>query len=401
MSQVNYQLEILDRQLHKVGEIVTPMPIDSAGNILRFTKELSNYGQCTFRVSTFDSILAQDGDILLPHKYHLRIRRNRVVVWQGAIIDNSKRNKSFTEVVAAEYEYYLSKLLVNRSSIDPATSTADGIFRIFNSGTMASAVTAVMNELVARLNTPTNSNSIISGLTLGTIDNPNFPPNMTNNLGQPLSGAWNFSTTLQLTFDFQSILYVLRSFGLYAYSDFYIDNNLVFNFKKFVGNNRSYNVNFNFSKRNSNILDYNIPRLGDRMVNSLYGIATDNNGTILNDPQSDQSSISEYGLMEGVAAYSDVKDQGTLNARTAAELPLVATPDETNVVVVLGESAAYPLGTWDIGDIVNINIQNNGANFSDTRRVVGVTVLVHNTGKETTTVQTNKPLPWQYGDAGA
>jgi len=68
------------------------------------------------------------------------------------------------------------------------------------------------------------------------------------------------------------------------------------------------------------------------MVNALTGIATDNTGVILHKEQTDQTSISTYGYMQGVAAYNDVKDQGLLNARVAAELPFVGTPDETNVI---------------------------------------------------------------------
>lgn len=396
-----YTIEILDSSLKTVAHILNPYQLDQTGNIIKFSKELSDYGQCTFRVSAYDPMLVQYGDVLLPHKNHVRLRRNGAIVWSGAIIENPKRNSQFIEITAAEYEFYLSKILINRTSLDPSTGTADGIFRIFSSGTMATAVTALINESIARFSNPTNTASALAGMTLGTVENPNFPPNMTDNTGAVLTGGWTFSTNLQLSYDFQSLLYVLQSFGIYAYADFSLDQNLVFNFKKFLGNNRSYDVNFVFNQKNNhmqgNIIDYNLPRLGDRMVNQLWGIATDTNGVVLNDPESDQASITQYGFMESVAAYADVKDKGILKARTTAELPLVSTPDETNVVVVLNESAAYPLGTWDVGDIVNIQIQNKGVNFKDTRRVVGVTVLVHNTGKETTTVQTNKPLPFQYG----
>lgn len=401
MAQVNYQIQILDINLNVIAEVVDPYPLDKTGTILQYSKELSDYGQCKFRVSAFDQMLTQYGDILKPMQYHVRIRRNNAIVWQGAIIENSRRTKDFIEVIAAEYLFFLDKILVNRSSNDPATGKANEVFRIFNSGTMASAVQAIMNETIATFKTPTNGNQILANMTLGTIENPNFPPNMTNNLSQPLTGGWTFSTNLQLTFDFQSIYYVLKSFGIYSYADFYIDNNLVFNFKKFVGNDHHYDVNFTFTKLNSNIIDYNLPRFGQRMVNDLVGIATDNNGIILHKEQTDQASISTYGLMQGVAAYSDVKDQGLLNARVAAELPFVGTPDETNISIVLNETVAYPLGQWDIGDLVTISVTNNAVDFSDTRRVVGATVQVHNTGREITTAQTNKPLSFQFGSSNA
>jgi hypothetical protein len=331
----------------------------------------------------------------------VRIKRNGQTVWQGAIIENTKRNREYIEVVAAEYEWYLSKMLVNRSSNNPAAlGAADGIYRIFNSGGMDTAVTAIMNETIANIK-GANSAHVLSNMTLGIIENPNYPPNMTDVNGNILSGAWTFSTNLQLTYDFNTVLYVLQSFGVYTYADFYIDNNLVFNFKQFVGNDRRYDVNFKFSKLNSNIIDYNLPRLGQRMVNHLWGVATDTNGVILNYDKADQASITKYGVMEGVAAYADIKDQGVLDARTEAELPLISVPDETNAIVVLNETAAYPLGNWDIGDIVNIRVTNNGIDFNEVRRIVGVTVQVNETGREMTTVQSNLPLPWQYGSTGS
>lgn len=398
---INYQIEILDKDLNKLGEVLTPLPYDKSGNILRFSKELSDYGTCTFRISMFDDIFTQLGDVILPHKNHVRIRRNGTVVWQGAIINNQRRTKDYIEIVAAEYEFYLDKLLIKRSSNDPATGTANGIFRIFNSGTMATAVSAIISETISVLNQSTNANHALAGMTAGTIENPNFPPNMTDATGAAKTGAWTFSTYLQLSYDYQSVLYVLRSFGIYAYADFYLDSNLVFNFKKFVGNDHSYDVNFSFVKSGTgstgNIIDYNLPRLGQRMVNQLWGIATDSNGTVLNDPERDESSISEYGLMEGVAAYADVKDRGLLKARTSSELPLVGTPDETNVMLVLNETSAYPLGQWDVGDLVTVKVKNDPVDFQDIRRIVGCTVVVHNTGREITTVQTNQPRPWQYG----
>lgn len=402
--QVDYKIEILDNSLNKITEVKTPYPLDKNGMIIQYSKELSDFGQCKFRISAFDNLWADFGDIVFPHQYHVRIKRNGGTVWQGAIIENTKRNMEYIEITAAEYEWYLSKILVNRTSNNPGTGQADGIYRIFSSGTMSTAVTNIMNETITNIKNA-NSAHILSTMTLGTIENPNFPPNMTDNTGVHLSGAWNFSTNLQLTYDFNNILYILKSFGIYTYSDFYVDNSLVFNFEKFVGNDRHYDVNFSFIKNGdqaqSNIIDYSLPRLGQRMVNSLYGIATDTNGKVLNYNQRDEASITKYGLMQGVAAYADIKDQGILDARTRAELPLISTPDETNAIVVLNETAAYPLGLWDIGDIVTIKVKNNGVDFDEIRRIVGVTVAVHDTGREFTTVQTNIPLPWQYGSTTA
>lgn len=382
------QIEILDKNLNKVTEVITPYPLDKAGNILRYSKELSDFGQCKFRISAYDPMLTQYGDIIVPHQYHIRIRRGGTIVWQGAIIENTARNKDYIEIVAAEYEFYLNKKLVHRTSPDANGTT--NIYRTFASGTMATAVTAIMNETIADY----AGNHVLANMTLGTIENPDYPPNMMDTNGNKLTGAWSYSASLTLQFDFHTILYILKSFGIYTFSDFYIDNNLVFNYKKFVGNDRHYDVNFTYGPQ-GNMYDYNLPRFGQRQVNALTGIATDTNGVILHYDQSDEASKQRYGLMEGIAAYSDVKQQNILNARTAAELPLISTADEGNVMVVLNEKA-YPLGLYDIGDIVTIKVKNKAVSFSDIRRIVGITVTLHNTGRESTVLQTNKPLDGQY-----
>jgi len=177
----------------------------------------------------------------------------------------------------------------------------------------------------------------------------------------------------------------------------------VFNFVPFKGNNLTQQITFNWNgptNQASNIIDYNLPRLGQRMYNDLYGIATDPTGLVMHYDGSDQASLSTYGLIQGVAAYSDVKDQATLNARIAAELPLIAAPDNAAISVTLNEKG-YPLGQYDVGDIVSLNIQNRALSFTDMRRVVGFTVIVHNTGRETTVVQTNRIQPWQYAALGS
>ena len=383
-------VEILDKSLNRIAVVQTFYPLDKAGQIIRYSKELDDWGTCSFRISAFDPLLTTYGDIIQPHKYHVRLVRGGVTVWQGAIIANPKRTSSYIEIKAVQYIWYLDHILVSRTSPDGTGNT--NIFRIFNSGTMATAVTSIINETITKL----SGVHILSGMTLGTIENPNYPPNTvdanSNNIGgQP----WNFTSYWTLQFDFHSILYILKSFGIYAYADFEIDNNLVFNFKKQIGNNRKYDVTFSYAS-SGNVLEYNLPRLGDRMANSIVGIATDGNGVILQSTQSDEISKQTYGLMERVTSFADVKAVNALNTRLAAELPLVGTPDETNVQLTLNEKA-YPYGQFDVGDIVTVSIKNKSVNFVDNRRVVGITVDVHETGRETLVVQTNHPIAGQFG----
>lgn len=391
------RIEILDSDLNLVTWVKSPYAIDSSGAILMYSKELSDAGTCTFRVSSYDSVFTDIGDIFKPHQYHVRINRNGTTVWQGAIIDNPKRTKDFVEVTAAEYTWYLNKILISRSSNNPATNQADGVYRIFSSGTMAAAVTAIMNETIARW---ANTNHALKSISLGTVENPDYPPNMTNANGDALTGGWQFgdgAAMPQLQFDFHSVMYVMKSFGAYSYADFNIDQNLQFNFKKFLGTNNRYNVNFVYGKH-GNAVDFNVTRLGERQVNDLWGIAVDINGKVLHVEQTDETSKKTNGILEQVAAYSDIKDQGTLNARIQAEMPLISTPDASADTFVLSEKA-YPLGVYDVGDIITAKVNHIAIQYNEVKRIVGISVKLHNTGRELTSVQLNTPLPWQYGSS--
>lgn len=397
MARAKTQIQILDANLNLLVWIQTPYPLDSAGSILQYSKELSDFGTCKFRISSYDPQFQTRGDILQPHVNHIRIVRGNTIVWSGAIIENSKRTKDYMEIVAAEYSWYLNKILVNRTSLNPATNVADNIYRTFNSGTMAAAVTAIMNETITNYKGVSGVHPL-ANMTLGQIDNPNYPANMTdgNNPPNPLAGAWNFGngiTAPMLTFDFHSIMYILKSFGVYSNADFVIDENLVFSFQSFLGQNRQNSVSFVWGLH-GNSYDFNAPRLGQQMVNDLLGIATDPNGVILHSEQMDSTSITDSGIIQQVAAYADVKDQATLNARIIAELPLISKPSSSPMSFTLTD-VAYPLGIYDVGDIVHCAINHVAFSFDGVKRIVGISVNVHNTGRELTTVQLNKPLATQ------
>ena len=388
-------VEILDSNLNAITQIRTLKPYDLEGNILQYSRELSYYGQCKFRISVKDRVFTDHGDIFKPHHNHVRIKKGTNVVWQGAIVNNPKRTKEYIEIVAFEYEFYLSRKLIKRTSPD-INGTTD-IYRIFSSGTMATAITAIINETVADY---TASEHILSGMTVGTVENPNYPQGLISDYdGSALTGPWSFGDSSvgtkgpQLQFDYHTVLYVIRAFGMYSYADFDIDKDLKFNFKKFLGVRQQNVLTFSYGEQ-GNIIDYNAPRLGERMMNSVIAIATNPEGVIIHSNQSDQNSITSNGLLEGVAAYSDVKGQGILDTRSKAELPLVSVADETNITLYLNEHC-YPLGMYDVGDLITVKIKDEGIDLNQVRRIVGITVIQHNTGRETISLQTNMPYPWQ------
>lgn len=477
-APIETRVEILDASLNLITWVKSLYPINSGGSLLQYSKELSDFGQCKFRISSYDTLFEEFGDILQPHQNHIRINRGGVIVWQGAIVENTKRTKDFIEVIAAEYLWYLNRILVNRTSLDPTgtgqqetatgftmTGTAatvnftssgtgtiadggavslsgfaptsingtwpitsftpttvtvtipggpisastlgtitfsDNIYRIFNTAngatTMAAAVTAIINETITTFKGESGVHPL-ANMTLGEIDNPNYPPNSTDGTTTDnLTGPWKFGdgiTAPAMTFDFQSILYVLKSFANVTYADFKIDGNLVFSFLSFLGKDNHYDVNFTWGEH-GNAVDFNIPRLGQQMANDLIGIATDNNGNVLHAEQTDQTSITTSGLIQSVAAYADIKDQATLNARVQAEIPLISSPEDSPQTFQLDERA-YPLGLYDVGDIITVNVDHDFLKYSAVKRIVGISTDLGDAGRELTTVQLNTPLPSQYG----
>ena len=387
LANVRTIVEILNNSLQKVAEIKALYPINNQGMILRYSRELSDYGQCTFRVSTKDPILTQFGDILKPHAYHVRVKRGNETVWQGAIVDNTERNRNYVEVRAVEYLFYLDKILIRRDADKPDTDEDESNFRVFKTGTMGSVVTDIFNQAIADLGT----SHILASATIGTIETPDYPANFTDGSSPPraLTGAWSFTDAVALQYDYHSALFVIKNFGNYTNADFELTRELVFNFKKRIGN-RISGITFTYNTIGGNIIDYNVPRLGMRMSNEIIGIAADDEGKILHATQRNSASVTTNGLLQTAKAFNDVKSKNPLEVRLAEELRLISDPEESPINIILNEKA-YPLGQYGLGDIVWIKIKDHIIDFQKERRIVGITVTLHNTGRELIAIQTNRP----------
>jgi hypothetical protein len=256
---------------------------------------------------------------------------------------------------------------------------------------MASAVQTLFDNA----KTDFGPSHILASATLGTIENPNYPNNFVDANSAQMTGEWYFTSDLSLQFDYHSALYVLKSFGIYAKADFELTTDLVFNFKKLIGQ-RISGITFEYGTVGTNIVDYNVPRLGRRMFNEIYGIAADIKGNILHVTKRDTTSVNAYGLLQGTQAFSDVKNRNILDSRVTEQLFLIKDPEESPINIVLDEKA-YPLGQFNLGDIVWVKIRDNIIDFQKERRIVGYTVNLHNTGRELTTIQTNRPDPKLIG----
>lgn len=390
MSHPRTVVKILNKSLEVIAEVKNLYPLNQQGMILRYSDELSDYGYCTFRVSTKDPFLTVVGDVLVPLEYNVFIYRGGTVVWKGVIVDNPQRNRNFIEVKAAQFEWFFDKVLINRDADKPDTDLDESNFKVFNSGTLAAAVTSIVTNAVTKFGT----NHPLSALTIGTVENPNYPQGMTDANKAPMTGAWTFTDYFNVQFDYHSAYYVLKAFGVYAGCDFEVTSGLEFNFKKFLGNKQS-GITFMYGTQ-GNIVDYNFPRLGSRVSNNLWGIAADDEGKIYHYLLSDDTSQQTYGLLEDAKAYADVKSLNFLQSRVREELRFIKDPTVTPVSVVLNEKS-YPLGQYSIGDIVTVKIKDHNIDYEQPRRIVGITVQVHDTGRELITVQTNQPRPEDIG----
>lgn len=373
-----YEVQILNSSRSYLATVRSLAKLNPEGYVLSFTQRLSNWGSCRFRVATHDPLLSTEGNILQPFTNHVRIKRFGVTVWQGVIVKNPQRNNRFIEVLAYSYLYLLSRTLITHDAPDGQGSEN---YRTFKSGTIGVNLTDLITQAKTRMGAP------LSSLTTGTIENPTFPAEYKDSTGASLTGTWTFSQNFQLKFDYRDLFYVIQAFGVYGDADFEVTNDMVFNFKDHIGS-RDTRLVFTYGLF-GNIEDYDAPQDGDQLVNFIQGVAADTSDHIIHAEASDEASINSKGRIEAVAAYQDVKNTNLLGTRIKQELALVKTGDpELNF---LANARAYPLGQYQIGDVINVKISNGPIQVDTLRRIVGINIDWHGTGKERVRILTNKP----------
>lgn len=378
----NYRIEILDRDRKPITQVKSFAPLDTANKWLEYSSKLSNWGTCRFRVGTKDPMLEQHGDILQPFFNHVRVYRAGVLVWSGIIVRCPNRNKNYIEVEARSYLYMLTTVLVQHGTSVTAGDGKDN-YRTFDTGTMATAVQNILTETKQFV----DSGNILADMTIGTIENPAFPAGYIKSDNTPLTGTWTFSSDMTIQFDYRDVLYCLQMLANYPAADFELDQNLVFNFKQFIGSKQP-SMLFEYGNYGS-IEDYNVILDGANMSNDITGVAADYGNQILHSQKTDDASIAKYGRIQGVAAYIDVKNKNALTSRLQEELRNTSTPDG-EVQVTLNERA-YPLGQYGLGDTITLRIKDHIIELDSVRRIVGISVKVHTTGKESIRLVTNPP----------
>jgi hypothetical protein len=390
-----YTLNILDNQRNVITRVTNFMPLSTTDDVwLDMTRTLSSWGTCKFRVGTKDPLFRALGDILQPYQNHVQVLRDGNEFWQGVIVQNAQRTRYFVEVEARTYSWLLNKLMIVH---DPDDGTGDGLdnYTTLNSGTMSNAVQTILTKALAKVQGANlNTANALSQLTLGEIDNPVFASTTVDNNGNPVSGPFTFNAIWNtVQFDYRTVYYVMASLGILGVCDFEITDQLVFNFKVFLGNNNPGLV-LSYGE-NGQIEDYNVPFDGTNQATRLYGIAATVDGTILHDQvDAPDNGIDTYGLLEEVAAYSDLKNDAAVTVRITEDLSLIDTP-EKEVQVTLKQNSAE-VGSFGVGDIITIQINDNVTQINDPRRIVQIDTKVAVTGKEIIKITTNPPKP-NYG----
>lgn len=358
MATPHHTVEILNSSKAPLTQLNAFYPLDSTKAYLRYTTKLSDYGKARFRIKTQDRVWATYGDIFKPYVNHVRIYRDGVQVWQGIIVNNPQRTKDFVEVEAYEYLYLLNKVLIRH---EPADGQGAENFRTFKSGTMASAITSLISDAAA------DGGALLSGMTAGTITNPNFPPSYTDFQNNNIGGqAWAFSDNFYIKFDYRSVLYVLTQFATYVGFDISMDSSYVVTFSRRIGADKPSLV-FSYSTW-GNLSDFNAPKDGGNMANAITGVAADNQYNIIHLEQTDQASIATYGKLAAVAAFNDVKNTDLLRSRLTEELRLSSVPDAE--VQLFPNDKAYPYGEYVVGDSVTVDIDYYGIETNVLRRIV-------------------------------
>lgn len=380
MASPTYIVEILDKSLQPITRLQNFVPLNKTGDYLSYSSRLSDSGTARFRVATDDPVLTKYGNILQPWANHVRITRDKNVVFQGYIQDLPERNARYIEVRAYTYLEMLKKGQIQHDAV-----SVDGEdVKNYQSGTMAGAINALITEIRANA-----TGLAIANITAGTIDNPLFPVGFIDAANVGIGGqAWTFTANFLLKFDFVDWHYILTAFGIYSAYDFELTTDLKLNFRKRLGIDRPELV-FEYGQYGM-IEDFNAPLDGKNQVNHILAIGADNNNnTIKVELPEDSVSITKYGRLVGVGAYNDVKNKALLGQRLAEDLRLNSTPD-TELRIVLNQRA-YPYGVYSLGDSATFRIHFGAIDFDGLREIIGIQTTIHNTGKEHITLTTNKP----------
>lgn len=356
-----YQLVVCNQQGAILADISKDLaPLTEDKRILQYDDYLSSFGTLKFRVQTKSPVAAKN--LFVPYQNHVKLYRFNKLVWAGIITDNPSRNKLYIEVVARTYVWLFTKIPVKT----PSTTEE----RVFKTGTMKDAVTAIFNEGKAISDSP------ISTYTLGTIDNTKYPWD---------GKDWTFTDVYKMSFFYNDLFTVLSCFADVTNADFEVTPDKTFNFREKIGTDRK-DIVLKYGK-GGNVEDYDSPLDGNNYINDSVIMSRNVKGdAVIKSEQSDSASFSVNGRLWGTTSLDEEIAQEMLDSK--AKMIFKANGIDSQLSLVLNENA-LPLGSYQLGDRVTAIIEDGPIRVNQTRRVIGWKVFVTDTMKETATIITN------------
>ena len=352
-----------DSSGNKLAYIKNFYSLTKEGKVLEYSDFLSSYGELRFRIQTKDPVASQG--VLNPYQNHIKLYRDNALVWAGVVISLPERNHTYIEVVAKTYAYLFTKVQVAHTSTTPD-------YREFKTGTMATAITTLFNEGKAVTSSP------IVGYTLGTVDNPNYPWSTT---------AWTFTDAFSMRFEYANLFSVINSFADITNADWTVSMDKVFTFRTLIGRDRP-DISFRYGK-GGNVENYNSPLDGEKYVNDFIVASLDKSGAkIIKWNGTDTSTYATHGRLFGAALINENLDQNFLNEKGKAIFGLNKRLDSE--VSVMLNSKALPMGVYDLGDTVKINISDGPIEVNQSCRIVGWRVSIDDVADEKITLWFNK-----------
>jgi hypothetical protein len=286
------------------------------------------------------------------------------VVWAGVIVNNPHRNHEFIEVEARTYEYLFTKVQV--------THTAGEYARVFNSGTMSTAITTLFNEGKAVPSSP------ISTFTLGTVENPYYPWAKTT--------PWTFTTVYKIDLDYYNLFQALCNFSDITNTDFHVTYDKVFDFKRVIGTDRK-DIALTYG-RGGNVSDYDAPLDGVNFTNDeIIACREQTTASIIQYSGMDTSTFPTYGRLWGRTLLGDELTQEELNSK-GMFIHQHHNKINSQTSVVLNEKA-MPIGTYSLGDTISVKIVDGPISVNKSVRVVGWKCFITNNGTESVNIITN------------
>lgn len=221
----------------------------------------------------------------------------------------------------------------------------------------------------------TNINSVLTDM------------NSIDNTGITLGDIDTFAN-INMTFNQQNILSVIQAIAEVCQAQYRVDENHKLIFKSTIGIDKSDTLKFRYNilqPQLANILNFDVEDNGDNLVSRSQGKSDP-----LLSTQDDASLITKYGVIEEFNTFSNANTQAILDKQTLSALSdtlytptITITPDQDD--------------NFDIGDIVNIDIQNKLVSISNDFQILEKSVKIVNSQKQIS-IKINK-LPQDITDS--